>query len=143
MRHGGNSAAKGCGQGQCCDPIPQHLCASLAPPAVARSTTAPSPCLLNSHRGLVDTLLHYNLRYCLDTTAEDAEEEARLQAEAAAAAADGGDVAAAAAAAQRVRGAPSEPPLRFRPAVHRTCIFPVSQAGCGGFSASFQAAHMC
>ncbi len=69
----------------------------------------------------MDTLLHYNLRYSLDPTAEDAEEEARLQAEAAAAA-EGGD---AAAAQQRVRGAPSEPPLRFRPAVHRTCSFPV------------------
>ena len=70
----------------------------------------------------MDTLLHYNLRYCLEPTAEDAEEEARLQAEAAAAA-EGGDGAAA--AQQRVRGAVSEPPLRFRPAVHRACAFPV------------------
>lgn len=69
----------------------------------------------------MDTLLHYNLRYCLDPTAEDAEEEAAREAEAAAAA-EGGE---AAAAVQRVRGAPSEPPLRFRPAVHRTCTFPV------------------
>lgn len=80
----------------------------------------------------MDTLLHYNLRYCLDPTAEDAEEEARREAEAAAAA-EGGE---AAAAVQRVRGAPCEPPLRFRPAVHRACAFPVrwggGRAGQGG-----------
>ncbi|PRW55958.1 chromosome transmission fidelity 18-like protein [Chlorella sorokiniana] len=100
-----------------------HLMHIAAPSLRPVSQHLYSPAEQEAVRTLVDTLLHYNLRYCLDPTAEDAEEEARLQAEAAAAAAEGGD-AAAATAAQRVRGAPSEPPLRFRPAVHRACAFP-------------------
>lgn len=76
----------------------------------------------------MDTLLSYNLRYCLEPTAEDLEEERQREAEAAAAAEDG----QAGGGAQRVRGAPPDPPLRFTPAVHRACAFTVSLVLCCG-----------
>ena len=53
----------------------------------------------------MNTLLCYNLRFCLDAAAAD---EAEAEAE-----------------AEGVRGATADPPLRFRPAVHRACTFPV------------------
>lgn len=67
-------------------------------------------------------MLHYNLRYCLEPSHEEVEEEQRREAEAAAAAERGDHQQQQ----QRVRGGVAEPPLRFRPAVHRACTFPVS-----------------
>lgn len=93
-------------------------------------TVCVGPCLLNpTCRGLVDTLLHYNLRYCLEPSPEELEEERQREAEAAAAdaAAEGGEGGGAMnhLQQQRMRDAPAEPPLRFRPPVHRACAFPV------------------
>ncbi|EFN58850.1 hypothetical protein CHLNCDRAFT_50360 [Chlorella variabilis] len=81
-----------------------------------------SPAEQEVMRQLVDTLLGYNLRYCLDPAAEEAEEAAaaaaaQLQQPAGGGEAEGGQ-------RQGVRGGRAEPPLRFRPAVHCACLFP-------------------
>ncbi len=97
-------------------------CAASAEHASPHARCA-APRALNPHhvvatirtcRQLVDALLVYNLRFSLEPSPEEAEEE-RQQAEA-----EGGEQQAAG-----VRGAQAEPPLRFRPAVHVPCTFPV------------------
>lgn len=74
----------------------------------------------------MDTLLRYNLRYCLDPAAQEAEaaELAARQAQAAGCAV-ATDPQAQAVQQQHGRVAAGEAPLRFRPAVHRACLFPV------------------
>ena len=68
-------------------------------------------------------MLGYNLRFCLDTSADEAEEAAQQAAAVAAGGAEAGEQHQQ--QQQRARGMPTEPPLRFRPAVHRACTFPV------------------
>ncbi|KAL4857961.1 Chromosome transmission fidelity protein 18 [Chlorella vulgaris] len=93
-------------------PVSQHLYSSCEQEAV---------------RSLVDTLLNYNLRYCLDSSAEEAEEAAaaaqQQRQQHGSNAAEGRQQPAA-------RSSFAEPPLRFRPAVHRTCRF-MGQEGTG------------
>lgn len=85
----------------------------------------------------MDALLTYNLRFSLEPTPEEAEQEERQR-----------QLVEATAGEQQpagVRGALAEPPLRLRPAVHLACAFPVRPApsrsrrglsdhaaGCGG-----------
>jgi hypothetical protein len=84
-------------------------------------------------------MLGYNLRFCLDTSADEAEEAARQAAVVEAGGAEAGEQHQQ----QRARGMPAEPPLRFRPAVHRACTFPVScgRPATAGWSARCQQAE--
>lgn len=84
-------------------------------------------------------MLGYNLRFCLDTSADEAEEAARQAAVVEAGGAEAGEQHQR----QRARGMPAEPPLRFRPAVHRACTFPVScgRPATAGWSARCQQAE--
>ncbi|KAL4457647.1 hypothetical protein ABPG75_012512 [Micractinium tetrahymenae] len=87
----------------------------LAPAMRPVSQHLYSPQEMEVMRQLVDALLTYNLRFSLEPTPEEAEQERQRQQEEAA----GGEQQQ-----NGVRGAAAEPPLRFRPAVHVTCTFP-------------------